>query len=112
MSTDFRPVEIPPGVVAKPTKKMRSSNWAEVNAVRWTEGQMSPIGGQQIISATFASRCRAIHQWFDLNGKSYVAYLCETNVYVDDGTTIAEITPSGGMTALSVPSGLSQGVIP
>jgi hypothetical protein len=46
MSTQFRPLQIPPGVVAMPTKKMSSSNWAEVNLVRWREGQLTPIGGQ------------------------------------------------------------------
>ena len=46
MSTPFQPIEIPPGVVAKPTKKMRSSNWAEVNMVRWREGLLMPMGGQ------------------------------------------------------------------
>ena len=46
MSTQFRPLEIPPGVVAKPTKQMSSSNWAEVNLMRWVEGQLAPMGGQ------------------------------------------------------------------
>ena len=31
MSSQFRPLEIPPGVVATATKKMRSTAWSEVN---------------------------------------------------------------------------------
>ena len=85
MSTNFQPIEIPPGVVATPTKKMMSSNYAEVNMVRWNAGQLSPIGGQAKFNYTFASNCRAIHGWFDLGNVYHVAYLCETNDYVDTG---------------------------
>ena len=61
MSTQFRPLEIPPGVVAKATKQQRSSNWAEVNLMRWVEGQMAPVGGQSQYNFTFASRCKKVH---------------------------------------------------
>jgi len=103
MSTQFNPLDIPPGVVALATKKMRSSNWSEVNAIRWIEGLLQPIGGQQRISYTFASRCRAIHPWFDLKGNYYVAYLCEQNVYVDVNGALIEITPVGGLAQPSSP---------
>ena len=33
----------------------------------------------------FASRCKAIHGWYDLNGLYHIAYLCEANLYVDIG---------------------------
>ena len=97
MSTQFRPIEIPPGVVATATKNMRSSNWAEVNLMRWVEGRMTPVGGQAQYKYNFASRCRAIHSWYDLNGVLYIAYLCESNLYVDVGGALTEITPVGGM---------------
>jgi hypothetical protein len=114
MSTPFKPIEIPPGVVAMPTKKMRSSNWSEVNLVRWREGQLTPMGGQaQLANPTgspgsyqFASRCRKIHGWYDLTGQYHIAYLCEKNLYVDTGGTLTEITPAGGIAA---PSGLVGG---
>jgi hypothetical protein len=97
MSTPFQPIEIPSGVMTRPTKAMRSSNWAEVNLVRWTEGQLSPVGGQAQFPYSFASTCRKIHGWYDLAGTYHIAYLCEKNVYVDTGGTLTEITPSGGM---------------
>ena len=68
MSTQFRPLEIPPGCVSNPTKQMRSTNWAEVNLMRWVEGQLAPVGGQSQYNYTFASRCKAIHSWYDLSG--------------------------------------------
>ena len=114
MSTPFKPIEIPPGVLARATKKMRSSNWAEVNMVRWREGQLTPMGGQAQFTDTssgaeaykFASRCKAIHGWYDLAGVYHIAYLCETNIYVDTGGVLTDVTPAGGMIA---PSGLVGG---
>jgi|HubBroStandDraft_6_1064221.scaffolds.fasta_scaffold12063_2 hypothetical protein len=99
MSSQFRPLEIPPGVVAMPTKQMRSSNWSEVNLMRWVEGMMSPIGGQAQYTYSFASRCKMIHDWYGLGGTFRIAYLCESNLYVDVGGTLYDITPGGGMIA-------------
>jgi hypothetical protein len=114
MSSQFQPLQIPPGVVATATKKMRSSNWSEVNLLRWREGQLTPMGGQAQLSNlvggvekyVFASRCKAIHGWFGLDGSYHIAYLCEANLYVDTGGTLTEITPTGGIVA---PSGLVGG---
>jgi hypothetical protein len=107
MSTKFQPIEIPPGVVAKPTKNMRSSNWAEVNLCRWIEGELQPVGPQAQFNYTFASRCRRIHGWYDLSQVYHVAYVCESNVYVATGDlnspTLVEISPSGGWTAPPAP---------
>jgi len=114
MSTGFKPIEIPPGVVAKATKKQRSSNWAEVNLVRWREGQMQPMGGQarltNIVGGVekykFASRCKQIHGWFGVDGVYRTAFLCELNLYVDVGGTLFDISPSP---AIAPPTGLVGG---
>ena len=97
MSSVFRPLAIPPGVVVGATKQLNSSQWAEVNMMRWVEGQMSPIGGQSAFSYKFASRCRAIHGWFGVDQVYRIAYLCEYNLYVDQGGVLTDITPTGGM---------------
>ena len=76
MSSQFKPIQIPPGVVAMPTKNMSSTNWAEVNLMRWIEGELQPIGGQaQYVYPPFASRCKAIHGWYDLAGIYHIAYV-------------------------------------
>ena len=80
-----------------PTKKMRSSNWSEVNLVRWSEGQLGPIGPQAPYGYTFASRCKRVHVWVDLAGVQHVAYLCEQHLYVDTGGALLDITPTGGI---------------
>lgn len=112
MSSKFQPIQIPPGVITNPTKNMRSSNWAEVNLVRWIEGEMQPVGGQSQYQFTtsngavfpgFASRCKAIHGWFDLHSVYHIAYVCETNVYVATSGVITEITPAGGWPAPPTP---------
>ena len=89
MSTKFAPLAIPPGVVSMPTKKMGSSNWAEVNLVRWTEGQLAPVGPQSQYDYSFASRCKRVHGWFDLSSVFHIAYLCERHLYVDTGGQLA-----------------------
>ena len=114
MSTQFRALQIPPGVVAMPTKKMSSSNWAEVNLVRWREGQLTPMGGQAQLSQPagspgayqFASRCKKIHGWFGLDGVYRIAYLCEQHLYVDTGGTLVDISPTP---PLGAPAGLVGG---
>ena len=106
MSTQFRPIEIPPGVVAKPTKQMNSSNWAEVNLCRWVEGQLSPVGGQsQYAYRPFASRCKRIHGWFGLDQVYRIAYLCEANLYVDVGGTLIDISPGTAATDVNYSDG-------
>ena len=98
MSSNWNPLNIPPGVVSMPTKNVSSANWAEVNAVRWIGQEMLPIGGQEKIlySTPFASRIRAIHSWYDLSNIMYTAYVCENNVYVDAGGVLLDITPADG----------------
>jgi hypothetical protein len=104
MSTQFRPLEIGPGVQSKPTKQMSSTAWAEVNLVRWVEGQLTPVGGQSQYAYSFASRCKAVHGWYDLNAVYHIAYLCEQHLYVDTGGTLTDITPTGGMVGPGMPA--------
>lgn len=94
------PLEIPPGVVRTPTKASRSSNWREVNLIRWDNGIMRPVDGWQRVGMSgdsFASRIRQIHTWTDNNGIRWTAFLCESNMYVESGGVLHDITPEGGM---------------
>ena len=112
MSTQFRPIELPPGVVAKPTKQMNSSNYSEVNLVRWVEEQLTPVGGQAqytnvvggVEKYAFASRCKRIHGWYGLD-QYRIAYLCEAHLYVDEGGTLIDISPGSAATNVNYSSG-------
>jgi hypothetical protein len=104
VSTQFKPLSIPPGVVATATKQMSSTNYAAVNMVRWVEGRLSPVGGQAKYNYQFASRCKAIHGWYGLDEIYYIAYLCESNLYIDTGGVIFDITPADGIMPPTPPS--------
>ena len=73
---------------------MQSTNYSEVNMVRWVEGQLAPIGGQSNYNFTFASKCKRVHGFFDLAQNYHTAYLCETNLYVETGGSFLDITPT------------------
>ena len=82
--------------------------------MRWREGQLMPMGGQarltNVVGGTekyvFASRCKKIHSWFGLTGQNYIAYLCESHLYVDIGGTLTDISPTP---AIVPPTGLVGG---
>jgi hypothetical protein len=93
VTAQFRPLVIPPGVVSHATKKMGSANYAEVNMVRWQNDQLMPIGGQTKYNFEFASKCKAVHGFFDLGQTYHIAYLCEANIYIDTGGALLDITP-------------------
>lgn len=89
---------IPPGVANQVSRRTNTSNWREVNLVRWENGTLSPVGGWTKSSLTgFQSKLRAIHRWQSNAGKVYVAYLCEEHCYVDNGDSLVDITPSDGI---------------
>ena len=90
----MNPLEIPPGVFSTPTTTSMSSRWSDANFVRWISGRMYPVGGwSRLAYADFESDVRAIYNWTDNEGTSYVAYLCEGNLYVDIGGALYDISP-------------------
>lgn len=98
------PVEFPPGVTTLLSRTAKISNWRDANLVRWDDGvTLKPIGGWEQIPYTlaFASRCRRMHKWTAKDQVLYTAYLCEQHVYVDAGGALIDITPAGGMIALT-----------
>lgn len=90
------PIELPPGVVAAPTKSSNSANWVETQLMRWNSGKMEPVGGWGTLSYTipFASRVRYIHEWFANDGSKLIAYLCEGHCYVDIAGVLSDISPT------------------
>lgn len=90
------PLELPPGVVTTPTKASNSASWTDAQLIRWNNGKLGPIGGWEQLSygLSFASRCRAIHEWFGNDGTRYTAYLCEAHCYVDIAGVLSDISPT------------------
>lgn len=96
----MQPLELPPGVVTTPTKTSSSANWVETQLMRWIDGKLQPIGGWDELAydTSFASRVRAVHEWFGNDGTKYTAYLCEQHCYVDINGVLSDISPTAPLT--------------
>lgn len=98
-------LEIPPGVVAVPTKSSKSTNWQETNLMRWTQTRMQPIGGwAELNFAAFASPIMAIHRWTTKAGIQVSAYLCSQHFYVDTGSGPVDMSPTPAISAPPSPA--------
>lgn len=96
------PITLPAGVVHTASKANKSTNWREVNLIRWTGDTVRPIKGWEDTGiGPFASRVRKIFKWADNALNEYVAYLCETNLYVQVSDELRDITPVGADTAVN-----------
>lgn len=92
------PITLPAGVVNTASKANKSTNWREVNLVRWTGNTTRPVlGWENTGIGPFASRMRKIHKWFDNDLNQYVAYLCEEHLYVQINDELRDITPVDGI---------------
>ena len=78
---------------------MRSSNWSEVNCVRWSSGLTT-------YNYSCASRWKAINGFYGLDGQYRIAYQCEKHLYIDLGGTLYDISPRP---ALAAGGALAQG---
>lgn len=89
-------LELPVGVRHKPTKASHSTSWREANLMRWTGGQLQPVGGwNQSAYDDTDSIVRKIHAWVTLDGIRMTAFLCEEKCYIDDGTgVLIDISPT------------------
>jgi len=92
---NYVPLELPPGVVVRPTKASKSSFWREVNLIRWENGRMQPVGGWEGQNYTaFDSRNRRIHDWESNSSVRFLAFLCEGQLYVDIAGELIDISPT------------------
>ena len=98
MSTQFRPLGNPGRRRRHRDAEDALDAWSEVNCVRWSEGQLSPVGGQAQYAYDFASRCRAIHGWYGLDGSTSPIFARRTSTSTP-AASLTEITPVDGMVA-------------
>lgn len=96
------PILLPAGVVNTASKANKSTNWREVNLIRWTGDTTRPIKGWENTGVgPFASRVRKIFKWADNALNEYTAYLCEKNLYVQIFDELRDITPTGSDTIIN-----------
>ena len=91
------PISIEPGVVRNLTQAGVGGHWYDSHLIRWVTGRLRPILGWEtmVLNAfgDFPSPIRAMHRWVDLSGRERVAVLCETKLYVIEGSDITDISP-------------------
>ncbi len=85
-----------PGINRDTTSYTNSGGWFDSDFVRFRNGLPEKIGGWTKIYASqtaLIGKCRKLFSWTSLVGNEYMA--CPTNIkfYVDDSSTIIDITP-------------------
>ena len=89
-------LNIPPGVVKPATPLQAKGRYWDANLVRWRSGKLLPVGGwQRLTSGPLDSQIRALFPWTAANNAPYAAIGCEDDLYVYDGETFTNITPTG-----------------
>lgn len=104
------PIQLPPGVVAKPTPAENSAFWREVNLVRWDNDVMLPVGGWANSGLTGPTyNIRAIHSWVTADGNEWTAYLTEGELFVEIAGELYDVSPTPPIALPSTGGGYSAG---
>ena len=86
--------EFKPGVNKDNTNYSNEFGWFDSNLVRFKKGLPEKIGGwAKYITAAFLGKCRALHQWVNLNGTSIIGLGTTFKYYVARGNAFVDITP-------------------
>lgn len=90
-------LRIPPGVVRGESKASVPGRWYDVNLVRWSQGNMLPVGGWERTTQTpLGSVPRGAHVWLDLDGNRHMGVVCDAKVFRQDpDNAYHDITPPG-----------------
>lgn len=116
MSGENTPLlDIPPGVVRNGTPYSIGRRWRDVNWVRWTNGQLRPIGGW-VQGRTFASTgdvIRDTFSWRDSLKNAWYALGTATGLQVASPnpaiSNVYSITPAGLVTSTTQRRGFGAG---
>jgi hypothetical protein len=91
------PIKIPPGIVRVGSDAEVPGRWYDSQLMRWVGGVLRPVAGWERLSltgATFASPIRKVHEWIDNTGVLRIGVLCEAHLYVIEGNTVIDISPT------------------
>lgn len=89
-------ISLKPGINRDTTNYTNSGGWFDSDFIRFRNGLPEKIGGWTKIYANqtpLIGRCRKLYDWSDIVGTKYLA--CPTNIklYVDNSSTILDVTP-------------------
>ena len=86
--------EFKPGVNKDNTNYSNEFGWFDSNLVRFKKGLPEKIGGwAKYITTAFLGKCRALHQWVNLNGTSIIGLGTTFKYYISRGDAFVDITP-------------------
>lgn len=86
--------EFKPGVNKDNTNYSNEFGWFDSNLVRFKKGLPEKIGGwAKYITTAFLGKCRALHQWVNLNGTSILGLGTTFKYYIARGNEFVDITP-------------------
>ena len=86
--------EFKPGVNKDNTNYSNEFGWFDSNLVRFKKGLPEKIGGwAKYITAAFLGKCRALHQWVNLNGTTIIGLGTTFKYYIARGNEFVDITP-------------------
>lgn len=89
-------IKLQPGINRDSTSYANSGGWFDSDYIRFRNGLPEKIGGWTKIyenQQALIGKCRKLYDWSDLVGSQYLA--CPTNIkfYVDNSSSIIDITP-------------------
>jgi len=89
-------IKLQPGINRDTTAYTNSGGWFDSDYIRFRNGLPEKIGGWTRIyedQTALIGKCRKLYDWSDLVGTKYLA--CPTNIkfYVDNSSSVIDITP-------------------
>ena len=89
-------IKLQPGINRDTTAYTNSGGWFDSDYIRFRNGMPEKIGGWTRIyedQTALIGKCRKLYDWSDLVGTKYLA--CPTNIkfYVDNSSSVIDITP-------------------
>lgn len=89
-------LQFQPGINRDTTSYTNTGGWFDSDMVRFRNGLPEKIGGWARVytsQTALTGVCRKMYAWSALNGTEYTAMPTNERFYVENGTTISDITP-------------------
>lgn len=89
-------IKLQPGISRDLTDYTNSGGWFDSDFIRFRNGLPEKIGGWEKIYANqtpLIGKCRKMYDWSSLTGQAYLAIPTNIKFYVDDSSSIIDITP-------------------
>lgn len=99
-----------PGINKDDSPLASEGGWIDADKVRFASGRAQTIGGWGLMTAgTFSGMARGAHAWADLQGRRYIAFGTNTNLYAVAGGQVRNITPRHSEGVLTNPFSTAAG---